>query len=295
MPDILSSVIIPESEEYCFNFLKNPVFVFAGRICDEKEFLIPMHRHLSFTEIMYIASGKGAVTINNRKYTAKAGNIIIFNSGLPHEEFYSSHTSIDTIYCSVGNVVIENFNNLWVTPSDVEPVFDTLTYKDRIHTLMLELHEESCSRRAGFYRICNNLVENLIVLIIRAVNEKHKILNLSDTGLPAVLVKNVNDYINVNFSQKITLDDMARNFNVSLYHISHTYKQLTGSTPIQHLINRRIEEAKRLLVTTEMSIHDIAMRIGYENPNHFYLPFKKITGLTPNEYRKKEINSIRLS
>lgn len=293
MSNISSAEMPLSSEEIHVNFLKHPVFIFAGKMSDEQKRHVPNHRHDSYTEVMYIGSGEDTFYIDNKKYTAREGDIIIFNRGLHHEEFYNSDSSIETFYCGMGNVSIEGFNEMWITPHYIEPVFNALSYGDRIKNLMAELYYEGCTRTTGYNHICNNLLANLVVLIIRIINEQFSILRPSSNTNPLLLLtKKIKEYINSNCLRSISLEELANEFHVSLYYLSHVFKKETGSTPMQYHISRRMDEAKRLLLTTEMSVQEIAIRIGYENPNHFYLPFKKATGNSPEKYRNALRNSV---
>ena len=293
MSNISSADIPMNSEEILINFIKYPIFIFSGRMSDEQTRYVPKHKHETYSEIMYICSGEHVFYIDNVKYTAKEGDIVIFNKGIYHEEYYNSVSGFEMFYCGIGNVSLEGFNDLWVIPSDIKPVFSALSYMDRIRSLMAELYQEGCSRATGYDHICNNLLANLIVLIVRIINEQYNILRpSSNISQSLILTKKIKEYINSNYSRRLSLDRLAAELHVSLYYLAHVFKKETGNTPIQYYISRRIDEAKRLLMSTEMSVHEIAFNIGYENPNHFYLPFKKATGYTPEEYRKNLAKSI---
>jgi len=68
--------------------------------------------------------------------------------------------------------------------------------------------------------------------------------------------------------------------------LNRRFKAATGSTLIDYLQNLRVEEAKRLLETSQKSSDDIAADVGYENPAFFRRLFKRYTGMTPGQYRR---------
>jgi len=173
-------------------------------------------------------------------------------------------------------------------PAYAPPVFNCGYFKNKGESAIHDLYIENSSRMPGYNHICNALIETLIVLIIRIMNEKYSILRpFSISDHPALLVNSIKEFMNVHCTGKITLDMLSAKFLVNKYYIVHLFKELTGETPIQYHLNRRIDEAKKLLLTTGMNVQDIAFSIGYTNPCHFYKPFKKITGYTPDNYRKK--------
>ncbi len=68
-------------------------------------------------------------------------------------------------------------------------------------------------------------------------------------------------------------------------YIRHEFKKHYGVSPIQYLINRRMEYAKHLLNTSGMSVKQIAYQCGFENEYYFSRIFKKLTGYSPSQYR----------
>ena len=72
---------------------------------------------------------------------------------------------------------------------------------------------------------------------------------------------------------------------MSRYRLCREFKSCYQTSPLQYLHRVRIQAAKSLLVETNLKIHEISYETGYENVNHFIAHFKKITGMTPTEYR----------
>ncbi len=81
------------------------------------------------------------------------------------------------------------------------------------------------------------------------------------------------------------ISSLAEKLHVSTSHFQHLYKDFFGVTCSQDIISSRIRHAQFYLRTTEMSIHSLATFCGYDNELHFMRQFKKITGLTPSQYR----------
>ena len=100
------------------------------------------------------------------------------------------------------------------------------------------------------------------------------------------LVRQAVDYINLNFSQELSLPLIAETINVSPSHLSKKFKKETGYTVTEFINMKRIYEAKRLLEKTDHSITDIAILIGFDDPGYFTSVFRKLVGMTPREYMK---------
>lgn len=93
------------------------------------------------------------------------------------------------------------------------------------------------------------------------------------------------NYINENYSEKITLNAIADSVGFSKYYISRLFKQHMGVTIIDYLIKVRLDKAKELLGKGDYSIKQISFMIGYSDPNYFTWSFKKYLGISPIKYR----------
>lgn len=105
----------------------------------------------------------------------------------------------------------------------------------------------------------------------------------TDDELNVIKIKN---YLNLNFMEDISLEEVAEKLGYSVTYISHVFKKATGKTPIQYVIRRRIGHAQTLLISTDYSATQIAGMVGYDNTNYFSTLFSKIVGMTPMKYRK---------
>lgn len=92
-------------------------------------------------------------------------------------------------------------------------------------------------------------------------------------------------FITENYAYRITLSDAASEAHLNPAYFSSLFKQSTGLSFKEFLNLIRVEESKRLLTTTEFSIIDIAIGIGFEDQSYFSKVFKKYTGLTPKQFR----------
>ena len=103
---------------------------------------------------------------------------------------------------------------------------------------------------------------------------------------PSPVVLRAGQYVAENFCDpNISLISVAHHVGMSPAHFSTVFSQAMGHSFISHLTALRIERAKTLLATTGMKLSDIAMEIGYNEPNYFSHVFRKVEGMTPKEYR----------
>ena len=111
--------------------------------------------------------------------------------------------------------------------------------------------------------------------------EKRYINGLTNKKLAHVL-----DLIESDLAEDLSLKILANAAGLSEYHFLRMFKQSTGYTPHQYVINQRIERARELLKKTDMSVTEIAYLLGFSNPAHFTHHFRRKTGFTPSEARK---------
>jgi AraC-like DNA-binding protein len=93
------------------------------------------------------------------------------------------------------------------------------------------------------------------------------------------------DYIENNYMNDITLEDISKSIRYSQYYFSRVFKKRTGFTPYEYIIQKRINYSKHLLTNTPLSISEISANCGYENPISFNNSFKRHVGVSPKQYR----------
>ena len=92
-------------------------------------------------------------------------------------------------------------------------------------------------------------------------------------------------YLRQNIDKPLTLDDLARHSGLSKPHFSRIFKNQTGYSPMDYFIHMKIQKASSMLVLTEMTVREIALTVGYEDPYYFSRLFKKVIGLSPSAVR----------
>lgn len=100
-------------------------------------------------------------------------------------------------------------------------------------------------------------------------------------------LKQVQDYIEEHLAEEIVIEDMAALIPMSQFHFARAFKAATGESPHKYLTQRRIERAKVLLSVTKLPVVEVAYRVGFSNQSHFTAHFRKVTGVTPKDYRSQ--------
>ena len=128
--------------------------------------------------------------------------------------------------------------------------------------------------------VLSGLLTNLIshCAIANAVSPKK--------GDTPQLIQSVRLYLQNNYKEKHTLEDLGARFNINPFYLQKQFKRHTGQSPTEYLIYLRINRAKELMRSTRRSIGEIAYMVGIENTGYFTRLFKQQEGMTPQEYRK---------
>lgn len=98
-------------------------------------------------------------------------------------------------------------------------------------------------------------------------------------------VRQICSYIASNYSKRIGLEEIAADCGYSKFHINKIFRSQMETTVVDYLIRYRMEKAKELLAFTKESVKNIALLVGYSDPNYFNWTFRKMTGVSPLQYR----------
>lgn len=134
------------------------------------------------------------------------------------------------------------------------------------------------------------LATDLALHIIENYSERKLSVNGHKAGISKQSIKTAIQYINDNLEKNISLADLARTVGISKYHFARQFKMSTGMPPHQYIIKVRINRAKELLSKSELSIAQIAYKLGFSSQSHLNFHFHRLIGKTPKNYRKEHLN-----
>ncbi len=107
-----------------------------------------------------------------------------------------------------------------------------------------------------------------------------------DDGSDQHAIREAMNYICKNFSKNLTIDDIAGQMGMSKFRFIRSFEKVTGMAPYAYLIQTRIEQAKWVLTLSTNKITDVGKRCGFMNNTTFGVAFKKVTGVTPRQWRQ---------
>lgn len=130
-----------------------------------------------------------------------------------------------------------------------------------------------------------SLTNALAVHLLRSYSAIQPCAVQYDGGLSDRQLLQVTDYIHDCLAQDIKLSDLAGLLGISQFHFGRCFKQATGLTPHQYVLQQRLERAKHLLKETELPVMEIAMLCGFSSHSHLGKVIRQHTGLSPKAYR----------
>ncbi|MNE47154.1 HTH-type transcriptional activator Btr [compost metagenome] len=97
------------------------------------------------------------------------------------------------------------------------------------------------------------------------------------------------EYISNNYHKDLSIEEAAEIADLSISHFCTLFKQVSGYTFLEYLTQCRIDKAKYILKNSPVKVYQIAPLVGYQDPRYFTQVFKKVTGMTPSEYRESGV------
>lgn len=173
----------------------------------------------------------------------------------------------------------------------------TLISNRRLFQLTEMLIDEMTLRLPGHEEVAASYWQALLKLLIRHLESGESLPHqtmLSDAGEfgetvrgPDSAVQRAQRYIVENLGKSLTLEEIAHASFVSRAQLARLFQEKTGSTVWQYVTERRLDEAKSLLVETDISIFNIARLIGFPHASYFCTRFAQLNGCPPNEFRRR--------
>jgi AraC family transcriptional regulator len=155
----------------------------------------------------------------------------------------------------------------------------------RLEYLARQLYFESLADDFATGIAAEAMSMSLAVHLLRHYSSAKQLPLLSPVGLSRSKLNRATDYINSYLQDDLTVADIADVLAMSTSNFAHAFRQTVGISPHRYVVERRIDRAKMLLTSTELSVAQVAHRVGYSRQSHFTMVFRRVTGVTPGVFR----------
>ena len=249
-----------------------------------------MHAHADAVELILICSGSSEYLIHDKKVVIKAGDLLVYNAGVVHDEVSGPDMEVGSYCVGVGGLHMPGLRENALISDEKGYVFPTGRYFEDMKELFVMMFRNLAAGEPHAELFCSSLMHALLVSVL-TVTEGVGETRENPADEPHILGSRIKDYIDRHYMEPITLQSMGEALRISPYYLSHVFKQMSGYSPVQYLLRRRIGEAQTLLITTELSVARIAEMVGYDSQSYFNLQFTKNVGMPPSRYRHNYIVS----
>jgi AraC-like DNA-binding protein len=246
------------------------------------------HRHDYFT-IVWVHKGNGTHLIDFTNYSLGENQMYFIYPGQIHHLVTNNRPqgcviSFTAEFLSANNISMSFLEriNLFRTGSDSSPLIipeNLIDRFDQLFTLMYDLYESSISYRS---EALGSLLKLVLVLSNEAcarpeTNHQHE----QGTSL----LSQFRNLVELNYSREHKVQWYAAALFITPKHLNAVVKNLLGQTAKEFIQDRIDTEARRLLLHTDLTVKEIAFRLGFSDPLHFSRYFKNHTGRSPSEFR----------
>jgi len=267
-----------------------PVAIYNNSFDKQYNLLAPLHYHGEF-ELLVATKGTLSVQIEEHTYILSKGEGLFINSGLIH--VINSGDNVDHGFIAIVfnfKIICNEYDSSF--SKYIQPLMNrTLKVSVKLTPDMCDLVHSICSAyESASYGFELYIKQGLIQIFHHLVKDS-KTTTLPIQNTKSILIKNILDYVEKNYSEQITLQDMADYVHISKEYLCRVFNAMSDTSPIEYLNRYRIRQSTSLLIHTDKAVSDIALTCGFNNSSYFNKLFLRYIGCTPREYRKKNTSA----
>lgn len=233
-------------------------------------------------QLLYIAAGKGYFYFKGSKKPTivEKGNMVLFRPKEPQVYYYYAKDKTEVYWVHFTGWKVEHYLDSYELPKK-ENVFFTGVSPD-YPWIYNQIIRELQLQRANYDDVIKLFLHHILLTINRYIKEGKQAKNDTINDIERAV-----HYFNENFSKPISIEQYAQEHLMSVNWFIHSFKSVMKVPPMQYIVSLRIAAAKGYLENSNKNITEIANTVGYDNALYFSRLFRKYTGTTPSEYRKR--------
>lgn len=258
-------------------------------------FIVPWHWHEEL-ELGYIEKGTSIIRTLTQEYTVHQGDGFFINTNVVNTKLNGTpgKTALEINHIFHPIFIGGHFGSL-ITAKYLHPILQNQNLSvhvirrgtkeaDAILNNLVLLKEKNSSENQEI--LIRNLLSETWLLLLAEL-EKHFVPPLTADTEKENQMKNMLSYIHRNYAEKITLAEIANAASISEREANRNFQKLIHLTPFEYLMNYRLEQARKLLEKSSLSITEISYRCGFSDNTYMGKQFRKKYNMTPGEYRQK--------
>lgn len=267
------------------------------RIQRETGYVVSVGAGRTYRDVLNIhLSYKEALSACSRKFFTPGGQVIHVSQVTPYAEdleIFPEEIESDLVAKFLsGNPEALNILAKSISDTRINPLF----IKTRLIDITMSLIKMAIKTGADVGRLSEiganvirimaecDTVNDLSRVVEKTVESIRREVSATKKRLTVSSFESIVQHIHQNYHQPLTLEIVSNYVHLNPYYFSHGFKNYTGVNFIDYLTRIRMDEAKKLLVTNNYSIGEVAKRVGYRDPNYFTRVFRKNVGIPPGKY-----------
>ena len=239
-------------------------------------------------QLLYIAAGKGYFYFKGSKKATivEKGNMVLFRPKEPQVYYYYAKDKPEVYWVHFTGWKVEEYLDSYELPKK-ENVFFTGVSPD-YPWIYNQIIRELQVQRVNYEDVIKLFMHHIFLTISRYIKEGRQAKNDTISDIERAV-----HYFNENYNKPISIEQYAQEHLMSVNWFIHSFKEVMNVPPMQYIVSLRIAAAKGYLENSDKNINEISNIVGYENALYFSRLFKKYTGMTPSEYKKKNKSSSK--
>lgn len=273
-----------EKKRFSFPIAKNPLPLYIETIgYNPYELDFDRPEGYPYYHWLHTSRGEGIIELEGKKYTLREGRAILLAPYTPHK-YYSDHDAEvhwQTYYMTFTGEAIEPIlKSLDMNYTAFYEQTSSINFDEYIDDMISDLTQQTNLDHFS-YEISVKLYQFFMHLRkYGKMNDKISVLQSYEK------IKDIVEWLEQVYPQDIGLLEISEKAQVSSQHLNNLFHDTFGISPYSFLVQLRIREAKRLLITNrDLSLREIAKLVGFNGVSHFVATFKKREGMTPSQYR----------
>lgn len=284
------------------DFLPSEAFPFTIQTYTiQPEEVIPLHTH-DFIELVFVASGNATHVIADESYLLKGGDVFVIEPSVYHS-YCGSENHATTVYNVLFNLDfirkdlqslmdMSSFIHLFYLAPFLRRTSGFVPYlaltpeeSARLDNYLKLLLTEVEQQDSGYELASKTLLINTLVFLSRCY-EKHHQETQASTRVRSDM-ETIMAFIRENHDSPLSVRHISKSFGIGVTTLLTKFKQHTGMTVLEYKHQIQIQEACQQLINTDDKILSIAQSVGFDDLSFFYRVFRRVTGMTPKQYRSK--------
>lgn len=225
--------------------------------------------------IVFVLGGTGSLEYDGRHYNLREGQAFFIDCSKKHSYRSSKDNPWEILWVHFNGATSKEYFNVFYQKSAAVFVPENSFSMENILRNIIELNDAATA----------NCAIRSSLLIVSLLTDILESTCISKEAVPET-AKAVKRYLNSNFTDKITLEQLSAQFFMSKYHLEREFKKCCGITIFEYITTKRITLAKRLLRFTDKTIDEISVACGFSDQSYFNRQFKKAEGMTGTAFRK---------